>query len=130
MQISDILFPVPDSFLRSRSGNDHEATLMIKTQFMSFWDGLSTDPSCQVMIMGASNRPHDVDAAILRRMPCMFRIGMPVSFFFSDCCCFFARFACRTLFFAGFMIILDIFYILFLLHFIYSKTAKMSVSAL
>ncbi|WAQ97659.1 ATAD1-like protein [Mya arenaria] len=66
-----------DSFLRSRSGNDHEATLMIKTQFMSFWDGLITDPKCQVMIMGASNRPHDIDAAILRRMPCTFRIGMP-----------------------------------------------------
>ena len=68
-----------DSFLRSRSSSDHEATLMIKTQFMSFWDGLITDPSCQVIIMGATNRPQDVDAAILRRMPCTFRIGMPVS---------------------------------------------------
>ncbi|XP_052266774.1 outer mitochondrial transmembrane helix translocase-like isoform X2 [Dreissena polymorpha] len=77
LQPSIIFIDEIDSFLRSRSGNDHEATLMIKTQFMSFWDGLSTDPSCQVMIMGASNRPQDVDAAILRRMPCMFRIGMP-----------------------------------------------------
>lgn len=66
-----------DSFLRSRSTNDHEATLMIKTQFMSFWDGLITDPSVQIIIMGATNRPQDVDAAILRRMPCSFRVGMP-----------------------------------------------------
>ncbi|KAK3606626.1 hypothetical protein CHS0354_011959 [Potamilus streckersoni] len=66
-----------DSFLRSRSSSDHEATAMIKTQFMSFWDGLITDPSCKVMIIGATNRPEDVDAAILRRMPCMFKIGMP-----------------------------------------------------
>lgn len=68
-----------DSFLRSRSSSDHEATAMIKTQFMSFWDGLITDPKCHVMIMGATNRPKDVDAAILRRMPCMFHVGLPVS---------------------------------------------------
>ena len=68
----------PDSFLRSRSSTDHEATAMIKTQFMSFWDGLMTDPDCRVMVMGATNRPQDVDAAILRRMPSMFQIGFPV----------------------------------------------------
>ncbi|KAL5017997.1 hypothetical protein ScPMuIL_003719 [Solemya velum] len=67
-----------DSFLRSRSSSDHEATVMIKTQFMSFWDGLITDPSCRVMVMGATNRPQDVDVAILRRMPSMFKIGKPI----------------------------------------------------
>ncbi|PVD37847.1 hypothetical protein C0Q70_00449 [Pomacea canaliculata] len=66
-----------DSFLRSRTSTDHEATAMIKTQFMSFWDGLLTDPNCHVMVMGATNRPQDVDAAILRRMPSMFHIGVP-----------------------------------------------------
>ena len=71
-----------DSFLRSRTSTDHEATAMIKTQFMSFWDGLMTDPECKVMVMGATNRPQDVDAAILRRMPSMFHIGVPVSQFY------------------------------------------------
>lgn len=66
-----------DSFLRSRTSTDHEATAMIKTQFMSFWDGLMTDPKYKIMIVGATNRPQDVDAAILRRMPCMFHIGLP-----------------------------------------------------
>ena len=28
-----------DSFLRARSTNDHEATAMMKAQFMSLWDG-------------------------------------------------------------------------------------------
>lgn len=28
-----------DSFLRARSANDHEATAMMKAQFMSLWDG-------------------------------------------------------------------------------------------
>ncbi|XP_074648262.1 outer mitochondrial transmembrane helix translocase-like [Tubulanus polymorphus] len=66
-----------DSFLRVRSSGDHESTAMMKTQFMSFWDGLITDPKCQIMIIGATNRPQDVDAAILRRMPSMFHIGLP-----------------------------------------------------
>lgn len=66
-----------DSFLRSRSSTDHEATAMMKTQFMSLWDGLTTDPNVQVMVMGATNRPQDVDAAILRRMPSQFYVGMP-----------------------------------------------------
>merc|ERR1712038_1201593 len=29
-----------DSFLRTRSSEDHEATAMMKAQFMSLWDGL------------------------------------------------------------------------------------------
>lgn len=52
---------------------------MMKTQFMSLWDGLTSEPNCNVMIMGATNRRSDVDAAILRRMPSQFYIGMPVS---------------------------------------------------
>lgn len=46
-----------DSFLRARNSNDHEATAMMKAQFMSLWDGLITDPNCTVIIMGATNRP-------------------------------------------------------------------------
>ncbi|XP_023262137.1 ATPase family AAA domain-containing protein 1-B-like [Seriola lalandi dorsalis] len=66
-----------DSFLRSRSSSDHEATAMMKAQFMSLWDGLDTDHHCQVIIMGATNRPQDLDSAILRRMPTRFHINQP-----------------------------------------------------
>ncbi|KAB0796662.1 hypothetical protein PPYR_10723 [Photinus pyralis] len=66
-----------DSFLRMRNSTDHEATAMMKAQFMSFWDGLSTDSSCTVIIMGATNRPQDLDRAILRRMPATFHVPMP-----------------------------------------------------
>lgn len=65
-----------DSLLRVRSQQDHEATAMIKAQFMQLWDGLSTGQDC-VMVLGATNRPRDVDAAILRRMPATFRLGLP-----------------------------------------------------
>ena len=66
-----------DSFLRSRDSHDHEATAMVKAQFMTLWDGLNTDNDCQVIIMGATNRPRDVDRAILRRMPAMYSISLP-----------------------------------------------------
>uniref|UniRef100_A0A3Q0SSG4 Outer mitochondrial transmembrane helix translocase n=1 Tax=Amphilophus citrinellus TaxID=61819 RepID=A0A3Q0SSG4_AMPCI len=66
-----------DSFLRNRSSSDHEVTAMMKTQFMSLWDGLGTDHHCQVLIMGATNRPDDLDPAILRRMPTKIHIKPP-----------------------------------------------------
>ncbi|RVE68612.1 hypothetical protein OJAV_G00093400 [Oryzias javanicus] len=66
-----------ESFLRNRSSLDHEATAMMKAQFMSLWDGLHTSPTTQVMVMGATNRPQDVDPAILRRMPAAFHVGLP-----------------------------------------------------
>ncbi|KAG9345996.1 hypothetical protein JZ751_007811 [Albula glossodonta] len=69
LQPSIIFIDEIDSFLRSRSSSDHEATAMMKAQFMSLWDGLDTDFNCQVIIMGATNRPQDLDSAILRRMP-------------------------------------------------------------
>ncbi|XP_029019323.1 outer mitochondrial transmembrane helix translocase [Betta splendens] len=66
-----------ESFLRNRSSLDHEATAMMKAQFMSLWDGLDTSSNTQVMVMGATNRPHDVDPAILRRMPTTFHVDLP-----------------------------------------------------
>lgn len=67
-----------DSFLRSRKTDDHECTNTIKTQFMTLWDGLATSQvDNRILIVGATNRPEDVDAAILRRMPQMFYIGLP-----------------------------------------------------
>lgn len=66
-----------DSFLRSRNSTDHEATAMMKTQFMMLWDGLSTENGSTVIVMGATNRPQDLDKAILRRMPSQFHVGLP-----------------------------------------------------
>lgn len=66
-----------DSFLRSRNVQDHEATAMMKAQFMTLWDGINTDSNTTVIVMGATNRPHDLDKAILRRMPATFHIPLP-----------------------------------------------------
>jgi SpoVK/Ycf46/Vps4 family AAA+-type ATPase len=65
-----------DSFLRERKSSDHEATSMMKAEFMTLWDGMNTGES-RVVILGATNRPSDIDRAILRRMPKRFQVGLP-----------------------------------------------------
>nr|XP_002129659.1 ATPase family AAA domain-containing protein 1-like [Ciona intestinalis] len=66
-----------DAFLQMRSDRDHEVTAMMKATFMSLWDGLASDNESQVMVMGATNRPQQIDQAILRRMPIKLNVPMP-----------------------------------------------------
>ncbi|CAG8588090.1 13265_t:CDS:10 [Acaulospora morrowiae] len=66
-----------DAFLRERRSNDHEVTGMMKAEFMSLWDGLTTDENTRIVVLGATNRPNDIDYAILRRMPKRFAIRLP-----------------------------------------------------
>ena len=66
-----------DAFLREREKNDHEAMAMIKAEFMSLWDGLATESSTKIVVLGATNRPNDIDSAILRRMPKRFHVALP-----------------------------------------------------
>jgi len=68
-----------DCFLRERGrgGGDHEVTGMMKAEWMTQWDGLLTSPSTQILVLGATNRPNDIDPAILRRMPKRFAIRLP-----------------------------------------------------
>ncbi|CAH8672159.1 unnamed protein product [Schistosoma bovis] len=65
-----------DSFLTTRSHLDNEATRMMKTQFMALWDGLITNNNTQIVVVGATNRPGDLDQAILRRLS--FKINVPL----------------------------------------------------
>lgn len=77
LQPSIIFIDEIDSFLGTRKSGEHEATATMKTEFMTLWDGFSTDDSAQVMVLGATNRPWDVDEAILRRLPRSFEVGLP-----------------------------------------------------
>eukprot|EP00842_Homolaphlyctis_polyrhiza_P002188 jgi/Hompol1/2970/HPOL_006260-RA len=66
-----------DSFLRDRKSTDHEATSMMKAEFMTLWDGLASGDQSRIIVLGATNRPMDLDKAILRRMPKRFAINLP-----------------------------------------------------
>ncbi len=59
-------------------GDEHEVNRELKTEFMQLWDGIDGSSSCQnILIIGATNRPFDVDSAFLRRMPRSFFVGLP-----------------------------------------------------
>jgi SpoVK/Ycf46/Vps4 family AAA+-type ATPase len=49
----------------------------MKTEFMALWDGFTTDQNARVMVLAATNRPSELDEAILRRLPQAFEIGVP-----------------------------------------------------
>lgn len=65
-----------DTFLRSRSMNDHEATVMMKAVFLSKWDGFCNSEN-KIIVMGATNRKFSIDEAILSRMEMQFEIKLP-----------------------------------------------------
>ncbi|KAJ2860472.1 mitochondrial dynamin GTPase Msp1 [Coemansia erecta] len=58
-----------DAFLRTRATTEHEVSSTMKAEFMTLWDGLTSAEGSRVVVLGATNRPNDIDSAILRRMP-------------------------------------------------------------
>ncbi|XP_028793480.1 uncharacterized protein LOC114749156 [Neltuma alba] len=67
-----------DSLLgqRARCG-EHEATRRIKNEFMTHWDGLLTKQDERILVLAATNRPFDLDDAIIRRFQRRFMVGLP-----------------------------------------------------
>lgn len=87
-----------DGFLsrRTEGSMDPAVTDKVKTLFMAMWDGIATAstrsaavegagqaqgsqdvPQNWVLVIGATNRPHALDQAILRRMPRQIEVGLP-----------------------------------------------------
>ncbi|XP_061351625.1 uncharacterized protein LOC133296621 isoform X2 [Gastrolobium bilobum] len=67
-----------DSMLgqRTRVG-EHEAMRKIKNEFMTHWDGLLSRPGEQILVLAATNRPFDLDEAIIRRFERRIMVGLP-----------------------------------------------------
>lgn len=68
-----------DSILSSRSsgGSSEEYTRKVKNEFMSCWDGLLTDENLRVVVIGCTNRPFDLDDAVLRRFSRKLLVDLP-----------------------------------------------------
>ncbi|XP_004298846.1 PREDICTED: putative cell division cycle ATPase [Fragaria vesca subsp. vesca] len=67
-----------DSMLgqRTRVG-EHEAMRKIKNEFMTHWDGLMTKQGERILVLAATNRPFDLDEAIIRRFERRILVGLP-----------------------------------------------------
>ncbi|KAE9617409.1 hypothetical protein Lal_00035129 [Lupinus albus] len=66
-----------DSMLGQRTIGEHESMRRIKNEFMTHWDGLLTRPGEQIMVLAATNRPFDLDEAIIRRFERRIMVGLP-----------------------------------------------------
>lgn len=81
MQPAIIFIDEIDAVLGTRRSGEHEASGMVKAEFMTLWDGLTSSNSsgmpARIVVLGATNRMHDIDEAILRRMPKKFSVSLP-----------------------------------------------------
>ncbi|KAL4638270.1 hypothetical protein ACB092_03G135100 [Castanea dentata] len=67
-----------DSLLGARGGSfEHEATRRMRNEFMAAWDGLRSKDSQKILILGATNRPFDLDDAVIRRLPRRIYVDLP-----------------------------------------------------
>ncbi|KAI7751901.1 hypothetical protein M8C21_002628 [Ambrosia artemisiifolia] len=67
-----------DSMLgRRENPGEHEAMRKMKNEFMVNWDGLRTKDRERVLVLGATNRPFDLDEAVIRRLPRRLMVNLP-----------------------------------------------------
>lgn len=81
LQPSIVFIDEIDAVLGQRKSGEHEASGMVKAEFMTHWDGLASSSvgkgAQRICILGATNRIQDIDEAILRRMPMKFPVSLP-----------------------------------------------------
>jgi len=68
-----------DSVLSSRENGDdssHGTLTSVKTTLMQEWDGLRTTKD-RVVVIASTNRPFDLDEAVLRRLPRRIMVDLP-----------------------------------------------------
>ena len=66
-----------DSILSARSSAEHEASRRLKTEFLVQMDGTGSDGTKRVVVLGATNRPEELDEAVRRRLVKRIYIPLP-----------------------------------------------------
>jgi SpoVK/Ycf46/Vps4 family AAA+-type ATPase len=68
-----------DSLLSQRTEGEQEASRRIKTEFLVQFDGVGTDNEDRILMIGATNRPQEIDDAARRRFRKKLYIPLPDS---------------------------------------------------
>lgn len=57
-----------DTLLGRRPDMEQEGLPSMKAEFLSLWDGMETNAFSRLVIMGATDRPQDLEDAVLNRL--------------------------------------------------------------
>eukprot|EP01132_Coremiostelium_polycephalum_P005297 gene5297-6596_t len=76
-QPSIIFIDEIDSLLTERSSDESDATRRLKTEILIQFDGVRTSGAERILVMGATNRPEELDEAALRRLVKRIYVGLP-----------------------------------------------------
>ncbi|XP_035856322.1 spastin-like [Sander lucioperca] len=66
-----------DSLLCERREGEHDASRRLKTEFLIEFDGVQSGGEERVLVMGATNRPQELDQAALRRFSKRVYVALP-----------------------------------------------------
>ncbi|EOB14776.1 Fidgetin-like protein 1 [Nosema bombycis CQ1] len=77
MQPSVIFIDEIDSLLTQRTENENEGSRRIKTEFLVQFDGTSTSNDDRILVIGATNRPQEIDEAARRRLVKRIYVTLP-----------------------------------------------------
>lgn len=66
-----------DSLLSQRTDGEHDSSRRIKTEFLVQLDGASTAAEDRILVVGATNRPQEIDEAARRRLAKRLYIPLP-----------------------------------------------------
>ncbi|KAG7334131.1 hypothetical protein KOW79_002538 [Hemibagrus wyckioides] len=66
-----------DSLLSQRTDGEHDSSRRIKTEFLVQLDGAATSSEDRILVVGATNRPQEIDEAARRRLAKRLYIPLP-----------------------------------------------------
>ncbi|RDX72538.1 Spastin [Mucuna pruriens] len=76
-QPSVIFIDEIDSIMSTRMANENEASRRLKSEFLIQFDGVTSNPDDIVIVIGATNKPQELDDAVLRRLVKRIYIPLP-----------------------------------------------------